>query len=212
MKPLSLLIALTFNYFLVNAQNLYKEENNLPKELLQVNIGKSIHYSGDMDGYIFHSSYSKYTSKRSSWAVGIGGSTHHRTLLNFIELPSGKIIDGSLRMTTSGIQAYGHYGYSFIRTIRHELKIEGGFMFRYQSRSNMDEVYLWYPLITNWDVPVWEVYNNTPQNTFLPGLNFQLGYNYTLSEKLLLGLLTGYQFDGSENKIAHLSLSVGKRF
>ncbi|MBA3899243.1 MAG: hypothetical protein H0X62_03385 [Bacteroidetes bacterium] len=183
----------------------------LPKEKLTVMLGRSLHHSGNLVGPIINTDYSCYFKKKLSLSIGIGATTHHREWINEVEMPNGEIADGSFRMLNSGIQGSTHLGYSFIRNRKNDFQIRIGALARYQSRSNM-EISLLYPALTGWPIPVWEVYNYTPQNTYAVGASIQLAYDYTIKDKLSIGLLAGYQYDTFGDAIQYISFILGRKF
>lgn len=190
-----------------------QKNNNLSGERqLNLSIGRSIHGTGDMRGWILATEYSKNCKKRLSWIVGVGGTIHDGVIPNFFTAPDGSEIDGSIRYTTAAFQATYHIGYSFIKTIQHQLQIRAGALLRYQSSSYYDQVDISYPPITGLPVPVIIFINTTPQRTFAVGGGGELFYNYSITPKILIGVLAGLQTDTNGDTITKLSLSIGRRF
>src|SRR5688500_8366333 len=71
------------------------------KSAIQINIGPAKHGTGDMNGFIFNTGYTKFFSKRLSWSADIGGSIHDGSRLLTYPDPNGTPVDGSIRYTTA---------------------------------------------------------------------------------------------------------------
>jgi hypothetical protein len=180
---------------------------------IQLQIGPSMHSTGDMDGFSFSAEYGKYFKQRLSYSFSFGGSIHSGVNPLFFKDPStGQTVDGSIRYTTAGFQTGGYLGYSFVRTLHHEFQVKMGALLRYQSSSYYDEYSVIGTPVTGLPIPVLYFVNKTPQNTYAAAGNLQLGYNYTFKHGIFLGFLAGFQADTNEDNILQTSFMIGKRF
>ena len=203
-KFIFLLLIVSFSSY---AQN----KNNINNKHIQFNLGRASHGTGDMRGLIFTTEYGKDFKKHLSWIIGISGTIHDGFRSNFFE-SNGNLIDGSIRYTTAGVQTVGQIGYSAIKTTEHEIQIRAGALVRYQSSSFYDDVSILFPGGTGLPFPVIVFNNTTPQRTYSIGGNFEIHYNYTITKKIMIGILAGLQTDTNGDTISQLSLSIGRRF
>lgn len=183
-----------------------------PNEQLQVIAGPSNHETGDMRGVIFTTEYIHYFKKHLSWTVALGGTIHDGSIPLFFNNQNGNSVDGSIRYTTAGMQTTSHFGYSFIRTSRHELEIKAGALLRYQSSSYYDQVSISYPLATGLPMPVISFENKTPQRTYAFGGSSQIVYNYTINQGISFGIQAGFQTDTNGDTITQAAVTIGKQF
>ncbi len=204
---------LTFCLLVVSNLSFSQKNNNLSGERqLNLFIGRSIHGTGDMRGWILVTEYVKNYKKRLSWIVGVGGTIHDGVFSNYFTAPNGSEVDGSIRYTTAGFQATNHIGYDLLKTDENRLQIRAGALLRYQSSSYYDYIEISYPPITGLPIPVVIFNNTTPQRTFAVGGSAEIFYNYSITPKILIGVLAGLQTDTNGDTITKLSLSVGRRF
>jgi hypothetical protein len=205
---------LTFCLLLISCLSFsQKNDNFLGERQLNFSIGRSKHGTGDMRGLIFNTEYSKRFKNRLSWIAGIGGTIHDGVRPLFFTYPDGSEIDGSIRYTTAGLQGKSQIGYSLIKTNTLELQIRAGALLRYQTSSYYDGVSILYPAAgTGVPFPVIYFTNISPQRTFTVGGNAEIFYNYSITPKILIGVLAGLQTDTNGDTITQLSLSIGRRF
>lgn len=187
---------------------------NLPRHLIQVAASGGKHGSGDMEGFVLSAEYLRYTSKKFSINFNLRSSIHNST--HFIEITNtstGSVTDASIRFTTAGFQAGTDFGWSIIRSRKHELLTSIGGFFRYQSASNGDDGYsIYYPASTGLPVVLVGYNNRTPQQTFALGGIAQIRYNFTFNNKFLAGLNGGLQTDTHGDVITQVGLVFGRRF
>lgn len=186
----------------------------LPDRVLQFAGGYSRHGSGDMNGIVFGTEYSRYTSKKTSFNYYFRGSINNgidRIIINNSITETRQ--DASIRYTTAGIQSGINVRHSFIRNHQHELLIGFGVFGRYQSASNGSDGYsLYYPAVTGVPTILVEYNNRTPQKTYSAGALIQLQYNFTFSGNITVGLAPGFQTDTNGDAILQAVLILGKRF
>jgi hypothetical protein len=204
---------LTFCLLLISCLSFSQDKNLLNTRQLNFSIGRSKHGTGDMRGLIFNTEYAKSFKKRLSLIMGVGGTIHDGVRPLYFTAPDGKEIDGSVRYTTAGLQAKTQIGYSLLKTNKQELQIRPGAVLRYQTSSYYDDVTFLYPGAgIGIPFPVVVFNNKTPQRTFAVGGNAEIFYNYSITPKILIGVLAGLQTDTNGDTITQLSLSVGRRF
>ena len=184
----------------------------LPNRQIQVFAGKSFNGTGDITGFAFDAEFGQYFKKKSSWYIGIGSTIHDKAVPIFYTEPSGKVVDASVRASIAGFQVSGLYGYNFLRTQKDEFLVKVGPILRYQSSSYWDSFATYYPIGTGLPFPVVTFYNISPQRTFAIGGNLALAYNYTISNKVSLGILGEFQTDSNGDTISQLLFSVSRRF
>lgn len=125
---------------------------------------------------------------------------------------SGKIIDGSVRYVTAGIQSTLGINYNFVQTLQSEFYLGLNSLFRYQATSYFDDLATYYPIVTGLPMPVNSFINSTPARTFAVGGTIRLGYNYTTQKNILFGVFGDFQIDTNGDVLSQLALTVGKRF
>jgi hypothetical protein len=187
---------------------------NLPGRILQLAGGYSKHGSGDMNGIVFGTEYSRYTSKKISFNFYFRGSINNSIdRLIFNNTITGTQQDASIRYTTAGVQTGINVRNSFIRSQQHELLIGLGVFGRYQSASHGTDGYsLYSPAVTGVPTFLIEFYNRTPQKTYSAGALLQLQYNFTFPGNITIGLAPGFQTDTNGDAILQAVLVLGKRF
>ena len=191
----------------------YSQEKEKPgKQDFKFYFGKSIHFTGDVPGIAFNSEYSKAFKKRLSLSIGIGGTIHNGSFPNFYTDPNGNPVDGSIRNTTAGFQINGHVGYSPLTIKKHEFLLRLGTVLRYQASSLYDQAGIYYPIITGLPIPVIDIINYEPQKIYTIGASGQIMYSYSITQKIIIGALAGYQFDTNGDNISQLSIFAGIRF
>ena len=188
------------------------QSQNLPNNLLQLNFNTSKHGTGDIRGVAFNSGYSYFFSKKYCWIVEVGGTLHDGSRPLFYTAPNGNTIDGSIRYTTGGIQSKAGIGYNFIRTPKHNFHAALSSLLRYQSSSYYDDVTILFPAGTGLPVPVVYFENKTPARTFAIGGSISLSYNYTLKNRISLGMIGSFQTDSNGDALSQIGLAIGKRF
>lgn len=187
-------------------------QTKLPQKQLQLIAGTSQHGSGDLGGIAFSGEYARYFRKSLTYSVALTGTIHDGSSPVIYTDLGGNQTDGSVRYTTAGIQTASHLGLSVVRTKSHEVQFRAGALLRYQSSSLPGSYAITYQETASFQYPVVNFIQQTPQRTFSVGWSSQLVYNFTLSNKLSLGVLGGIQNDTNGDTIPQLSLTVGKRF
>ncbi len=171
--------------------------------------GLSFNGTGDNIGPIVGFEYgSKKLNRNWIWSAGFGATIHSDTGIPLVFQYQGNTIDGTIRETNAGIQAFSYLGYSLIKTTHHLIALKVGGIIRYQSNSVTSNIYTLFPLATGLSYPVYVFENRDPQVTFSAGLSGQFAYTYKISKKLGIGFLGGFQFDSNGDNISQLSLSI----
>jgi hypothetical protein len=193
--------------------NTVHAQKPLPTHAFQFMGGYSNHGSGDMKGIVFGTDYIKYLAPKFSLAYNLRGSINsskHTIIVNNIDW--GTSHDASIRFTTAGVQLGINGRLSAVRNSRHELAVSLGAFGRYQSASNGSDGYsLYNPLTTGVPTMLVGYQNSTPQETIALGGLLQLEYNYTIKNKVYIGLLPAFQTDTNGDVLPQLSVSVGRR-
>lgn len=189
-------------------------QTKIPNRAIQLTGGYAKHGSGDYNGASFGAEYIRYQTRRFSLNYNFRSSINHGKDRIIIEdNNTGTTRDGSIRFTTAGVQAGVNGGFSFIRTAKHELLTSLGVFARYQSASNGTDGYrLYYPNMTGVPAILVEYRNETPQETFAVGGLFQLQYNYTINNRISLGLAGGFQTDTNSDAILQGGITIARRF
>ena len=188
-------------------------QTGLPKHLINVSGGYSKTGTGDLNGYILSAAYQQYLTKRISWSAGFGGTLHDGAEPVFYIHPyTGKLVDGSVRYTTGGLQGFGHAGYSLVRSGRHEIQLRAGVVVRLQSTSLFDVLSITPAQVSGLPMPVVDFINNSRQQTISGGYSAQVVYNFTVQQKTTFGFLAGFQNDTGGDVITQLAFSAGRRF
>lgn len=142
------------------------------------------------------------------------GTTHDgKDIILVTNNSTGKQTDASVRFTTAGVQLGINAGYSLLRNRHHEFAISPGFFGRYQSASNGNDGYnVYYPAAAGQPAVLIGYDNHTPQRVYSLGYTLQLLYNYTINNKVYIGLAPAFQNDTNADMITHIALTVGRRF
>lgn len=180
---------------------------NSPKSLTLTG-GLSFNGTGDNIGPIIGFEYSSTLKKNWFWTAGFGSTIHSDTGIPLVFQYQGNTIDGTIRETNAGIQAFSFLGYSLINTSHHLVALKAGGIVRYQSNSVTSNIYTLFPLATGLSYPVYVFENKDPQVTFAAGLSGQFSYTYKINKKLGIGFLGGFQFDSNGDNISQFSLSI----
>ncbi len=188
-------------------------QNTLPGKSLYVSAGYGKHGSGDLNGIVFGASLAKYHTKRFSLTYNLVGTIHYgkdEYIVN--NTTTGERIDASVRYTTAGVQAGVSAGWSIVRTRRFEFLTAIGAFGRFQSASNGSDGYeLYLPPRTGQPTILIGYDNSTPQNTFAAGGIFLLQVNYSIGDKVMIGLQPAFQTDTNGDLIPHISFIIGCR-
>jgi hypothetical protein len=203
---LSLALFLGYNFSIA--------QDKLPakRHSIQLDIGMSRHGTGDMRGLFLNSEYKKYFLKKLSISFGISATIHDGVSPLFFTDSNGNCTDASYRYSSGGLQLTGKFGLNLYRSKWSELGLQIGGLLRYQTSSYYDELIVLFPALPGFPMPVTIIINNSPQRTFSIGCIGQLFYNYSLTEKLFIGILTGLQLDTNGDTITQLGLSCGFKF
>lgn len=181
-------------------------------EAFQLIAGYSRHGSGDMDGIVFGADYTRYLSHAFSLNINIRGTINHDKDDYTYTNPTTHIrTDASVPFTTAGAQLGINAQLSALRSIHHEIMFSLGGFGRYQSASP-DGYSVTSPQTSGNPEFLFNFYNWNKQNTISAGLLFQLHYNFTFNNNLLLGIKGGIQTDTEGDLIPQAALSIGKRF
>lgn len=176
---------------------------------LTVDMNRSFHGSGDMEGLGFAVEYGLFFSHHLEFTTGLSANLHHTfrpVWLTHFNPP----IDASFRMVTGGLQWQGQVQFAPLRTPNQEAKIGVGPVVRYQS-SSYPNAYGSYQL-NNFPEPVFTFRHYEPQNLVTAGYQVSLSYAYTFARGFLLGAKASFQNDTNSDVITQYGLRVGKRF
>jgi hypothetical protein len=176
-----------------------------------LSVGRTVNGSGDMDGFVFNSEFSKRFKGKLSWSAGLGGTIHDSEDQLFFTY-NGREYNSSIRSTVAGFQIVGHLGYKIISSPSNELTFRLGPLFRYQSSSLPDDVTILYPPATNLPIPVIYFNHSSPIRTYSAGGSAQIFYQYTFNNHFSIGAIGGVQYDSQGDIISQTSFFIGKRF
>lgn len=186
----------------------------LPGRQLKIIGGYSRHGSGDYNGIIYGAGYTQHIKKKFSLTYNlqttINNGKDEYIVNNTI---TGARTDASVRFTVAGLQAGVNAGLIILRTAKHELALSPGIFVRYQSSSNGDDGYeLFLPQNTGQPTILIGYNNKTPQKTLAAGALLSLHYDYTVNNKISIGLSPAIQTDTRGDVIWCVSLTAGRRF
>lgn len=185
----------------------------LPDQSVKINIGRGRHGTGDVQGLLLGVEYERYFQKRLSWLTELGMTIHDGSDLLLVTEANGEVHDLSYRSTTAGAQLVGKIGYHFLQTKNWDMGIRIGGLLRYQSSSVPNNRTTIFPIVTGLPLPVYITEHTSPQRTYSVGGMSQLFANYTIKQKIILGLTTGLQLDTNGDTIfPQLSFTIGRRF
>lgn len=175
--------------------------------------GRSLHGSGDMMGIVFGTEYINFISKRFSLNYSLRATINSSKDEYILTDPvAGTTTDNSVRFTTAGVQLGVSAGFSLLKNTRHDFKISFGPFGRYQSASNGSDGYsTYYPTRTGIQGILFEYQNKTPQETFAVGGLLQFQYDFTIGNKVYIGIVPGFQTDTNGDAIPQVALTIGRR-
>ncbi len=179
------------------------------KKQLSLDLDRSFHGTGDMQGAGFAVEYGSYLGRRIELTAGLGANLHHAEE-KLLLTQWGQTTDASYRMVTGGLQLHAQANLAPLRTRVHELKLGLGPVLRYQS-SSMPNVYG----ITrdpNYPEPFFTFRNNEAQNLVTLGYLCSVSYSFTLPRQFLIGAKASFQNDTNSDVITQYGLRIGKRF
>ncbi len=200
-----------FTSLLLFSFNLFSQKK-LPTKQIQIIGGYCRHGSGDLNGVLFGAEYIKYLNRRMAFGFNLKGAINDGQETLIVNSPSGTT-DNSIHFTTAGAQLGIDGRYSLVRTAEHEFIVALGFFGRYQSASPPGGYSLYFPSQTS--VPyilVGFLNNGFKRETFAVGGLFQIQYNYTIKNKVSIGIQPGFQTDTNGDVIPHVVLTIGRRF
>lgn len=203
--PTTLLLTASVIVFAQDKEDIYEEA-------LQLQVGYSMNGTADMKGGSFNVNYKQYFRRHFYFNAGVGATVHNDQFGIFYYNSLDHYIDGSVRYTTGGMQAFGGIGYCPIRTPHSELELRLNALVRYQASSLSDIIAVDLPAGTGLPYPVVELYNTSKARTVSVGGLLQLGYNYAIGRKTYLGLAASYQTDSESDGITDFSVTIGRRF
>jgi hypothetical protein len=186
---------------------LYSQKNTQ----LELNISRSTHGTGDINGFNFSSNYINTINNKLSYLISFGGSTHHGKDVLFYNVDN-RNIDGSILFTTSGIQLGFGLDYKFINFKTHTFRFRLVPFLRYQSTSIPDVSTILFPPLTELPIPVIFFEQNTPSETLAIGLETNIVYNFSVSSSISLNLVGSFQFDTNGDTIRGFGLGIAKSF
>lgn len=176
---------------------------------LSLDLNRSFHGTGDMQGLGFAVEYGHYLTQRLELTTGVAATVHHDVfplrLTNFSEP-----VDASFRIVTAGLQWQGQVNYAPLRTKHHEARLGAGPVVRYQS-SSLPNIY-GRTTIPNYPEPVFTFRHSEKQNLLTLGYQVALSYAYTLRSRFFIGGKMSFQNDTNGDVITQYGLRIGKRF
>jgi hypothetical protein len=213
-----LMLLVFFNLFfsLVQAQNRFETFKNH----YSIEVGQSKSGTGDQGGIFIANVFTKQFRTKSYYSISLAASIHQDKGALLYTAANGERVDGTLRQITAGIQLSGNYGFSIIKSTKHDIGFSAGAVLRYQTTSINDEVTGFYPSLNGYGPGFFENYpyallsivNTEPQETIAIGPTLNLFYNYNISKRILIGIIPGFQFDTNGDTFKNISLKTGYRF
>lgn len=189
-------------------------QNNpeLPKHAVSITAGRTKAGTGDVRGLQIGVEYEKFFKKRWSWSADLVTTIHNQEDHTTFVDESGETQDMILRYTTAGIQLGGKANYYVVRTSKWAAGVKLGTLLRYQSTSLPNSVATYFSPVTGFPFPLTYVENTSPQTTFSVGGTLNLFANYTINNKILLGINTGLQADtNGDTFFPQLLFTIGLR-
>ncbi len=183
------------------------------KQSINILFGYGVHGTGDLRGYQYGVNYSRDFSKKWAWVAEVGGSLHDGpdTELIYEDL-LGNEVDGTIHFVNGGLQAGFGIDFALIKTENHRLGITVLPIARYQATSIMDFMGTFFSGGDELPFPVRILTRVEPARTFSVGASLRLGYRYSFSNDLMLGIGASFQTDTNGDAILGSLLSLGKRF
>jgi hypothetical protein len=206
MRKHLLLFCLLFIAFPAIAQQTLVHQNSL-----HLSLGRSFHGSGDLSGIWFSAEYGHYFNNRFEVSGNVSSTIHYGAYHLFVSGPTGNF-DGSFRYVTAGLQTGSKLGFALLRLKQHEIKIQAGAFFRYQSSSLPDVYGVTFPPAINYPEPVYTFRQYEKQNTFSVGYSADISYIFSTTKNLRLGIKAGFQNDSNSDAITQIALVIGKHF
>jgi hypothetical protein len=181
-----------------------QNDQDLTSKSFQFDAGVSKNGSGDIGGYVINSEFNNYFKKKWSYSLGLGATIHDG---ENSASDGSKIV--SLFYTIAGFQLAGKMGYSLVRNLKNDFGMRLGPLLRFQSSSTSS---IGYGHIEGSPNPGIQLYNDDSQETFAVGGVLQLYYNYSINDKMFIGVSGCFQTDTNGDAISQLLLSCGMKF
>lgn len=201
--------------FLLCSNSLFaqKKEKELKPWKEQFHIAGNRSFTGTGDNWGFSTSvgYSKQMKKR--WMLNIEMESQffkdEEPLFYPNPFDSSRIVNGSMRDNTWGIQLNGIWSYSIINQIQNKLSLGLGGLFRVQSTSVSDSRSIYYPVATGLPIPVIVFEQWEEQTIYAPGAILKLVYDHRISKNIFVGFNSSFQADTDGNNIINSGLRIG---
>lgn len=197
-------------FLLILSCTLVEAQKNTLTETIELQLGVSLHGSGDMTGFSCNTEYRRYVKQRIFLAVGLGATWNDKQYSIYYTDPTGRAVDGSLRDAIAGFQLAGKAGWDFLQRDQHSLGIMIGPLLRYQTSTVADYREIIFPASgIGFPVPVTYYVHLDPQRTLTVGGIVQVSYRHKLGQRIFSGVVAGFQTDSNGDALPQLCVSVG---
>jgi hypothetical protein len=177
----------------------------------QLDIGKSWHGTGDLDGMKVEVSYEHNFSRRLSLSNAIATTIHYGKDRGFNALIPGISPEANLmRFTTAGIQYSPLINFAVFSRAEQKIKLSGGAVCRFQSTS-LPNLFGYHQDGTgNTSQPYYIIYDHTNHNSISVGYAAEISYVTQATKKWQIGVKAAFQNDTNSDAITSVSLILGR--
>ena len=168
-------------------------QNPAPLRHLNFHSGFSHHYRDGLNGFGFGGEYGKSFRSRYRWIASLDGTYHFGT-----KYIPGRFLNNAppQHLISAGVNGSFLLQPSIFRTLHHDLAVGAGVLLRFETSNEPRH------LGTGIDRPT----------RLEPGYRFRLVYDYTFTNRVLLGVQYDWINPFGYAVISYAGLRVGKRF
>lgn len=178
---------------------------------LSLDLNRSFHGTGDMQGLGFAAEYGKFIKPKLEWTGNVGANIYHDQFKLLLDYGSGPV-DASYRMVTAGLQLGSQLWLAPLHTATNEVRIGAGPFLRYQSSNAAGGYGITFPAATGYPEPVFTFRNTEDQTLVTAGYQVSLSYAYTFARRFFIGAKASFQNDTNADVITQYGLRLGRRF
>lgn len=188
-----------------------QKKDSLKRVELYTSVARSFASSGDEYGVAFSVGFERPTSSRGYWGMEALTTIHNSVDPIFYTLSPGstRLLDGSVRNATAGLQLGGFVGYKIIQKNQFSLGASLGPILRYQSSSAADSYSVFNQPVTGLPFPVIVFDHRAPMETFAVGGLGKINLRYRIKNNCFFDGFASMQVDTNGDNFMNYGISFG---